>query len=108
MNSESEDESSEPSTRPFGLFTEEVFTRQYTILKPLGQGGTTEVRLSSHRLTGTPVAVKALVKHERHWASTMSEVEIMKILNHNNIVSLLQVMETEQNIYIEVTYPGIP
>ncbi|XP_218667.4 sperm motility kinase Z-like [Rattus norvegicus] len=100
MNSESEDESSEPSTRSLGLFSEEVFTRQYTILKPLGQGGTTEVRLSSHRLTGTPVAVKALVKHERHWASTMSEVEIMKILNHNNIVSLLQVMETEQNIYI--------
>ncbi|XP_076783594.1 sperm motility kinase Z-like [Arvicanthis niloticus] len=99
MYSDSDDESSEASS-VHSLFNEEVFTRQYTVLMPLGQGGTTEVRLSFHRLTGTPVAIKALVKCEGRWEQILLEVEIMKTLSHPNIVSLLQVIETEQNIYL--------
>ncbi|XP_040584178.1 sperm motility kinase Z-like isoform X2 [Mesocricetus auratus] len=99
LSSDSEDELSESSTVP-NLFDEEVFTRQYTILKALGQGGTARVMLAQHRLTGATVAVKALVKQEKWCESKISEVDIMKILSHPNIVSLLQVIETENNIYL--------
>ncbi|XP_021077544.1 sperm motility kinase Z-like [Mus pahari] len=99
MSSDSEDESSEAST-VFSMFEEKAFTRQYTVLKTLSQHSTTEVRLCFHRLTGATVAVKALAKRKRWWEPTVSEVEIMKLLSHPNIVSLLQVIETEQNIYL--------
>ncbi|XP_060229655.1 sperm motility kinase Z-like [Meriones unguiculatus] len=95
----SEEESSEPST-VFGIFEEDVFTRQYTILRTLGQGGTAKVMLAHHCLTGAPVAVKALVKQKKWCEPTVSEVDIMKMLSHPNIVSLLQVIETEKNIYL--------
>ncbi|XP_021485036.2 sperm motility kinase Z-like [Meriones unguiculatus] len=95
----SEEESSEPST-VFSIFEEEVFTRQYNIMKTLGQGGTAKVMLAHHRLTGAPVAVKALVKQKKWCEPTVSEVDIMKMLSHPNIVSLLQVIETEKNIYL--------
>lgn len=96
---ESEDESSKASS-VHSLFDEEVLTRQYRILKPLGQSGTTNVRLSFHRLTGAPVAIKGHVKRETKGKQVLLEAEIMKMLSHPNIVSLLQVIETEQNIYL--------
>ncbi|XP_031236164.1 sperm motility kinase Z-like [Mastomys coucha] len=99
MYSNSEDEASEAKTAP-NMFNEKVFTRQYTVLKTLGQGGTTEVRLCSHRLTGAHVVVKGLVNRGRWSEPMVPEVEIMKMLSHPNIVSLLQVIETEQNIYL--------
>ncbi|XP_052606579.1 sperm motility kinase Z-like [Peromyscus californicus insignis] len=99
MSSDTEEESSEPSTVP-SIFGEEVFTRQYTILKALGQGGSAKVMLALHRLTGATVAVKALVKQEKWCEPPVSEVDIMRMLRHPNIVSLLQVIETEWNIYL--------
>ncbi|XP_003496603.1 sperm motility kinase Z-like [Cricetulus griseus] len=99
LSSDNEDGASEPNTVP-SFFDEEVFTRQYTILKALGQGGTAKVMLARHRLTGTTVAVKALLRQEKWCESKTSEVDIMKILSHPNIISLLQVIETEQNIYL--------
>ncbi|CAH6778102.1 Gm4922 [Phodopus roborovskii] len=56
--------------------------------------------LAQHRLTGITVAVKALLKQEKWCEQKTSEVDIMKILSHPNIVSLLQVIETEQNVYL--------
>ncbi|KAH0515017.1 Sperm motility kinase Z [Microtus ochrogaster] len=100
MPSDSEDEYSEPSTAP-SISDEEVFTRQYTILEALGRGGTGKVVLAQHCLTGTPVAVKALGKREKLWELTTSDADIVRmLLSHPNIVSLLQVIETEQNVYL--------
>ena len=99
MYSDSDSESSETDT-VVSMFDEEVFTRQYVVLKTLGQGGTSDVRLCSHRLTGAPVAVKALLKTERWSEPSVPEVEIMKLLSHPNIVSLVQVIEAEHTIYL--------
>ncbi|XP_051020046.1 sperm motility kinase Z-like [Acomys russatus] len=99
-SSDSDEESSECST-VLSTFDEEVFTRQYTITtKILGQGGTAKVMLAKHRLTGASVAVKALVKRSKGCGITVPEVDIMKMLSHPNIISLIQVIETEQNIYL--------
>ena len=98
MYSDSDSESSESDT-VVTMFEEEVFTRQYTVLKTLGQGGTSDVRLCSHRLTGAPVAVKALLR-ERWSDPTVPEADIMKMLSHPNIVSLVQIIETEHTTYL--------
>lgn len=101
MPSDSEDEYAEPSTVP-SFFDEEVFTRQSTILEALGQGGPGKVVLAQHRLSGAPVAVKAPGKREKWWEPTTSNADIMRMLSHPNIVSLLRVIETEQNVYLVV------
>lgn len=88
MSSDSECEYSEPSSVP-SISDEEVFTRQYTILEALGRGGTGKVVLAQHRLTGAPVAVKALGKREKLWEPTTSDADIVRMpLSHPNFVSL--------------------
>lgn len=99
ISSDSEDEYSEPSTVP-SFFDEEVFTRQSTILEALGQGGPGKIVPAQQRLTGTPVAVKAPGKLEKWWEPTTSDADVMRMLSHPNIVSLLRVIETEQNVYL--------
>ncbi|ERE82121.1 sperm motility kinase Z-like protein [Cricetulus griseus] len=82
------------------FFGEEIFTSQYTVLRKLGQGANAKVMLAQHRLTGVQVAVKVLVR-ERQWRQPcVSEVDILMAIRHPNIVSLLQVIETEKNIYL--------
>ncbi|XP_049991978.1 sperm motility kinase Z-like [Alexandromys fortis] len=98
--------SSQPDRETAGLsrvpvfFGEEIFTSQYTILRKLGQGSNAKVMLAQHRLTGVPVAVKVLVREMPWRQSAVSEVDILMTISHPNIVSLLQVIETEKNIYL--------
>lgn len=78
----------------------ESFHAQYIVVKTIGHGSCSKIKLAHHRLTGTPVAVKVIDKLE-HWCHPLTaEVEIMKILNHPNIISLFQVIETEKKIYL--------
>lgn len=99
MSSDSEEESS-------GLESEsnfsyrESFHSQYIALKTIGRGGSAKVKLAYHRLTGTPVAVKVLRKRKLWCFPVMSEVDIMMMINHPNIISLLQVIESEKRIYL--------
>ncbi|XP_051062094.1 sperm motility kinase 2B-like [Phodopus roborovskii] len=82
------------------FFGEEIFTSQYTVLRKLGQGANAKVMLAQHRLTGVRVAVKVLSR-DRQWRQpSVAEVDILMAINHPNIVSLLQVIETEKNIYL--------
>lgn len=73
---------------------------QYTILRTIGQGSCAQVKLAHHRLTGTEVARKVLLKEKQQSILIRSEVWIMKRRNHPNIISLLQIIETEQNIFL--------
>ncbi|XP_052025182.1 sperm motility kinase 2B-like [Apodemus sylvaticus] len=78
----------------------ESFHSQYMVIKTIGHGGCAKVKLAQHRLTGTPVAVKIIHKRE-HWCHpVVTEVQIMRKVNHPNIVSLLQVVETDKRIYL--------
>ncbi|XP_021510706.1 sperm motility kinase 3A-like [Meriones unguiculatus] len=73
---------------------------QYTILRTIGQGGCAQVKLAHHRLTGAAVAIKVLQKWQNQAYPIRSEVGIMKMVNHPNIISLLQIIETEENIFL--------
>lgn len=73
---------------------------QYNILKTIGQGSYAQVKLAHHRLTGTAVAIKVLLKQNIQNCPVCTEVGIMKRMDHPNIISLHQVIETEQNVFL--------
>lgn len=73
---------------------------QYDILKTIGQGSFAQVKLAHHRLTGIAVAIKVLLKEDTPYCPIGTEVGIMKKIDHPNIISLYQVIETEQNVFL--------
>ncbi|CAH7305753.1 sperm motility kinase 2B [Phodopus roborovskii] len=99
MNSYSEDKILELGS-DFSFSDKQSFYSQYKFLKTIGHGGYAKVKLAHHCLTGTPVAVKVLRKRKLWCYPVMSEVDIMMTINHPNIISLLQVIETEKRIYL--------
>ncbi|XP_041535929.1 sperm motility kinase 2B-like [Microtus oregoni] len=99
MSSDSEEESSGLKSESSFSYRES-FHSQYIALKTIGQGGYAKVKLAYNRLTGTPVAVKVLRKKKLWCYPVMSEVDIMMMVNHPNIISLLQVIESEKRIYL--------
>ncbi|KAK7806856.1 hypothetical protein U0070_026748 [Myodes glareolus] len=99
MTTSSEEGSSETSPVP-SIFEEESFQSQYRVLRTIGRGSNAKVQLAHHRLTGTPVAVKVLQKKKKWCHSVMTEVDIMMMVSHPNIISLRQVIECEKRIYL--------
>nr|XP_045005088.1 sperm motility kinase Z-like [Jaculus jaculus] len=88
-----------PITGPC-LSSEEDFLAQYTIKEAIGKGGYAQVNLAYHKVTGIPVAVKVLKKEKQSHQQIRSEVEVMKRTSHPNIITLIQVIETDQNVYL--------
>ncbi|KAI0568144.1 Sperm motility kinase 2A, partial [Pyrenophora tritici-repentis] len=81
----------------------ENFHAQYEMLGTIGHGGSTKVKLARHRLTGTHVAVKMIPKREYWCNRVISEVELLMMADHPNIISLLQVIETKKKLYLIMT-----
>jgi serine/threonine-protein kinase SIK3 len=79
----------------------------YDLESVLGKGNFSLVRLGVHKLTRTKVAVKIVDKadlDEENQKKIFREIDIMRRLNHPNIIRLYQVMETEAMIYIITEY----
>ncbi|KAM5291728.1 sperm motility kinase Z-like [Ctenodactylus gundi] len=83
----------------------ETLTRQYRVLRPIGQGGYGQVVLAEHRRTGTKVAIKSVSRRSMPRVPT-SEWELMKELRHPNVMKLLQVLATEDTTYLVTQYAG--
>ncbi|XP_029415868.1 sperm motility kinase 2B-like, partial [Nannospalax galili] len=96
---EEEEESEGPSPGPTFLEEEENFHSQYILMRTIGQGKHAKVLLAHHRLTGLPVAVKLLLKRKQR-CRVSTEVKIMKMVRHPNIISLIQVTESEKQAFL--------
>jgi len=81
----------------------------YEVHDTVGTGGFAKVKLGTHLLTGLKVAIKIMDKRQlgEDLPRIRLEIAAMKVLCHQNICKLLQVLETDTKIYMVLEYcPG--
>jgi len=81
----------------------------YELHDTIGTGGFAKVKLATHIVTGDKVAIKIMEKKQlgEDLPRIRLEIAAMKILRHQNICKLLQVIETETKIFMVLEYcPG--
>jgi len=81
----------------------------YELHDTIGTGGFAKVKLATHVVTGDKVAVKIMEKKQlgEDLPRIRLEIAAMKVLRHQNICKLLQVIETETKIFMVLEYcPG--
>lgn len=79
----------------------------YELEKTIGKGNFAIVKLATHIITKSKVAIKIIDKSqldEDNLKKIFREIQIMKLLNHPHIIRLYQVMETERMIYLVTEY----
>jgi len=79
----------------------------YDIERTIGRGNFAVVKLAKHRITKTEVAIKIVDKSQLDAANLRKlyrEVQILKMLKHDNIIRLYQVMETKDMLYLVSEY----
>ncbi|CAL8335327.1 unnamed protein product [Boreogadus saida] len=79
----------------------------YDIERTLGKGNFAVVKLARHRITKTEVAIKIIDKTQLdavNLEKIYREVQIMKMLDHQHIIKLYQVMETKNMLYLVTEY----
>ena len=72
----------------------------YKIEGTIGKGSFATVKKAKHRETGTRFAVKVLTKKkmsEEDLLSLQTEIEILKLIDHPNVVKLIDVFEDERH-----------
>ena len=74
----------------------------YDLHDTVGTGGFAKVKLATHLLTGMKVAIKIMDKRQlgEDLPRIRLEIAAMKVLCHQNICKLLQVLETDTKIYM--------
>ncbi|OMJ82456.1 hypothetical protein SteCoe_16865 [Stentor coeruleus] len=80
------------------------FVEVYNIGKKLGSGAYAEVRFCTHRQNKANRAVKIIAKQLLESESAknqfIKEIEILKLLDHPNIIRVFEFFEDENNFYI--------
>ena len=81
---------------------------QFLLGEKLGQGTFGKVRLATHIFTGEKVAIKILEKDKIYQQEDKDRVEkeikILKMIRHNNLIQLYQIIQTPKLIYIVMEY----
>jgi 5'-AMP-activated protein kinase catalytic alpha subunit len=76
----------------------------YTLGGKIGSGTFGYVRLGTHTLTGSNVAIKILEKDRICDASDIErvsrEIHILKTIHHPHIVQLYEIVETSRQLYL--------
>jgi hypothetical protein len=78
-------------------------TLKYEFVKIIAEGKFGIVKLAKHKETGRLVAVKIIDKSnmsKNDFNLIKSEIEILKIAQHPNLIKLYDIMETKSKMYI--------
>ncbi|XP_072948683.1 uncharacterized protein Sik3 [Epargyreus clarus] len=84
-----------------------VCVGNYELEKTIGTGNFAVVKLATHAITKSKVAIKIIDKSrldEDNLRKTFREIAIMKKLRHPHIVRLYQVMESSHTLYLVTEY----
>jgi len=83
------------------------FHDEYKAIKMIGRGSFAKVYYVESKTNGKPFAVKAFTKESIYASnkanakpSMLNEIDIMRSLDHDNIIKLYEVYETEKSIYL--------
>jgi BR serine/threonine kinase len=81
----------------------------YVLENTLGSGSTGKVKLAQHKITGRKCAIKiirkSLIEDQPDLAVKICrEIALMKLLNHPHLLSLFEVCESAQHLYIILEY----
>ncbi|XP_040594798.1 uncharacterized protein LOC121137051 [Mesocricetus auratus] len=85
--------------RPACCSSEDSFMPDYKMLKTVGQGQFSKVKLAIHVPTVTHVAVK-MIRNEEYASVVATEINIMKSLKHPNIIELLNVFQSRDTTFL--------
>ncbi|XP_066388875.1 serine/threonine-protein kinase ATG1a-like [Miscanthus floridulus] len=86
---------------------EEREVGEYKLQRVVGKGSFAEVHRAAHRRTGTRVAVKAIDRRrvdKRVHDGILQEREILRSIDHPNILRLLDTIDTKKMMYLMLEY----
>ena len=82
----------------------------FVFIDNLGQGSYAQVRVAQDTLTQEKVAIKMYDKFKlmdtTRKNNVKREIQILKELNHKNIIKLITTIDTRQNINLIMEYGG--
>jgi serine/threonine protein kinase len=77
---------------------------KYELGKTLGTGSFSKVKYATDSDNGTVYAMKIvskqLIKEQQLETQLRKEISIMKMLKHQNLIELVEVLQTKSNIYM--------
>lgn len=80
----------------------------YIIGKTIGEGSFSKVKLGTHLVTNKRVALKIIEKAKITESADVQritrEIQILKLLNHPNVVRLYEIIDTPRHLYIIQEY----
>ena len=74
-------------------------TEYYEVLKKIGEGGFSKVYKVKEKETGEIRAMKEVNKQKIGLKNFKTEIKILAMLDHPNILRLFEVIEDEKSIY---------
>ena len=81
---------------------------QYELGDKIGEGTFGKVIIATHKITKEKVAIKILDKNKLNLKDERirldREIEVLKMVNHYNIIKLFTIIENESKIYIIQEY----
>ncbi|KAI8849808.1 kinase-like domain-containing protein [Chytridium lagenaria] len=90
------------------MLARKKFLGNYQILKTIGQGAFSKVKLGIHKETGQKVrfySIRISAAETPSFMSTLQlEVQLLMRLDHPNIINLYQVMDTEDECFVVMEY----
>ena len=84
-------------------------TNDYDVQNTIGKGGYGEVKKVIHKLTGEVRAMKIIKKEscdETYLKSLQNEINILRQLDHPNVIKLFEIYQDTSNIYMVTEFLG--